>query len=75
MKLKDFIENQMWQHSVYVQSFKKAPSNSNEHIHPATGRTITYMEMDAFIQKDAEKRANSIIRKLEKIQSGKQSII
>lgn len=65
MELKEFIKKQMFDHRHYANSFKKAPSNSNEHYHPKTGKRIGFNEMDSLINRDAEKRANVIIKRMQ----------
>ena len=54
----------MKDHTYYVNSFQKAPSISNEHYHPKTGKRLGFNEMYSYIEKDAEKRTNNIIKKV-----------
>lgn len=64
MELKEFIEKQMRDHRNYANSFVKAPSISNEHYHPKTGRLLGWNEMSSLIDNDAEKRAKAIIKRM-----------
>lgn len=65
MELKEFIEKQMRDHRYYANSFVKAPSISNEHYHPKTGKRIGFNEMSSLIDRDAEKRANAILKRMQ----------
>ena len=67
MDNKEFIEYQMRQHKNYANSFKKAPSNTNEHFHPKTRKMLSWSEVSSLIDRDAEKRANAIIKKMSEV--------
>ena len=66
MELKQFIKKQMRDHRHYANSFVKAPSISNEHYHPKTGKRLGWNEMSSLIDRDSEKRANAIIKRIGK---------
>ena len=65
MELKEFIKKQMRDHRHYANSFVKAPSNSNERYHPKTGKIIGWNEMSSLIDRDAEKRTNAILKRMQ----------
>ena len=56
----------MRDHRHYANSFVKAPSISNEHYHPKTGKRLGWNEMSSLIDRDSEKRANAIIKRIGK---------
>lgn len=69
MEIEDFIIYQMGQNRNYANSFQEFPlTNSNEQIHPKTGKIITFMESYSLIQKDAKIRAKRIIKKINQFQ-------
>ena len=67
MEINDYIAKQMKEHKNYANSFKTSPlTNSNEQIHPKTGKVITWWESNYLIEKDAQNRAKRIVKKLQK---------
>lgn len=64
-KLENYIKKQIRDHRFYRESFKSAPSISNEFYHPKTGRRLTFNQMYSYVERDEHKRTLNIIKKVK----------